>query len=183
MVTGQPLLINWETHPLISGKDENLTRLLDSFHKERPKGRMGIPSWNLSLVLHQLTKASFEPIKEASLKHLTFKTVWLLGRASIEVRFMLGKTEILDTNLTGQRISWSKRVRIVWFQWLYQSWPQLCIGPSSLTGPSVWSEHCATIWTGPQTSGRIRSWFLSPLRKVSTKTTHLPQYPHGSSSL
>ena len=52
-------------------KDENLTRLLDSFHRDRPKGRRGIPSWNLSLVLHQLTKAPFEPLKEASLKHLT----------------------------------------------------------------------------------------------------------------
>ena len=61
----------------ISG-DENLTRLLDSFHRDRPKGRRGIPSWNLSLVLHQLTKAPFELIKEASLKHLTFKTVFLL---------------------------------------------------------------------------------------------------------
>ena len=48
-------------------KDENLSRLLDSFHRDRPKGRRGIPSWNLSLVLHQLTKAPFEPLKEASL--------------------------------------------------------------------------------------------------------------------
>ena len=30
-------------------KDENLARLLDSFHRDRPKGRRGIPSWNLSL--------------------------------------------------------------------------------------------------------------------------------------
>ena len=44
-------------------KDENLTRLLDSFHRVRPKGRRGIPSWNVSLVLHQLTKAPFEPLK------------------------------------------------------------------------------------------------------------------------
>ena len=63
-------------------KDENLTRLLDSFHRDRPKGRRGIPSWNLSLVLHQLTKASFEPLKEASLKHLTFKIVFLLALGS-----------------------------------------------------------------------------------------------------
>ena len=36
-------------------KDENLTRLLDSFHRDRPKGSQGgVPSWNLSLVLHQL---------------------------------------------------------------------------------------------------------------------------------
>ena len=63
-------------------KDENLTRLLDSFHRDRPKGRRGIPSWNLSLVLHQLTKTPFEPIKEASLKYLTFKTVFLLALGS-----------------------------------------------------------------------------------------------------
>ena len=62
--------------------DENLTRLLDSFHRDRPKGRRGIPSWNLSLVLHQLTKAPFEPLKESSLKHLTFKTVFLLALGS-----------------------------------------------------------------------------------------------------
>ena len=59
--------------PVIVSKDGNLTRLLDSFHRDRPKGRRGIPSWNLSLVLHQLTKAPFEPILEASLKHLTCK--------------------------------------------------------------------------------------------------------------
>ena len=63
-------------------KDENLTRLLDSFHRDRPKGRRGIPSWNLSLVLHQLTKTPFEPLKEASLKHITFKTVFLLALGS-----------------------------------------------------------------------------------------------------
>ena len=56
-------------------KDENLTRLLDSFHRDRPKGRRGIPSCNLSLVLHQLTKAPFEPLNDVSLKHLTFKTL------------------------------------------------------------------------------------------------------------
>ena len=63
-------------------KEDNLTRLLESFHRDRPKGRRGIPSWNLSLVLHQLTKAPFEPLREASLKHLTFKTVFLLALGS-----------------------------------------------------------------------------------------------------
>ena len=68
--------------PINISNDENLMRLLDSFHRDRPKGQRGIPSWNLSLVLHQLTKAPFEPIKEASLKHLTFKTVFLLALGS-----------------------------------------------------------------------------------------------------
>ena len=56
-------------------KDDNLTRLLESFHRDRPKGY-------LSLVLHQLTKAPFEPLRDASLKHLTFKTVFLLALGS-----------------------------------------------------------------------------------------------------
>ena len=68
--------------PFNISKDKNLARLLDSFHRDRPKGRRGIPSWNLSLVLHQLNKAPFEPIKEAPLKNLTFKTVFFLALGS-----------------------------------------------------------------------------------------------------
>ena len=64
------------------GKDESLPRLLDSFHRDKPKGRRGVPVWSLSLVLHQLTKAPFEPMRKASLKHLTFKTVFLLALGS-----------------------------------------------------------------------------------------------------
>ena len=64
------------------GKDENLTRLLDSFHRDKPKGLRGVPSWNLSLVLHQLTQSPFEPLRKASLKHLTFKTLFLLALGS-----------------------------------------------------------------------------------------------------
>ena len=64
------------------GKDKNLTRLLDSFHRDKPKGLRGVPSWNLSLVLHQLTQPPFEPLRKASLKHLTFKTVFLLALGS-----------------------------------------------------------------------------------------------------
>ena len=86
-------------------KDENLTRLLDSFHRDRPKGRRGIPSWNLSLVLHQLTNAPFEPLKDASLKHLTFKTVFLLalgsGKRRSEIHAWLHKNIIHQSD-------WSK---------------------------------------------------------------------------
>ena len=87
------------------GKDDNLTRLLDSFHRDRPKGRRGVPAWNLSLVLHQLTKAPFEPLRKASLKHLTFKTVFLLALASGK-----RKSEIhawLNKNIRHQA-DWSK---------------------------------------------------------------------------
>ena len=49
-------------------------------------GGGGGVSWNLSLVLHQLTKAPFEPIREAFLKHLTFNTVFLLALGSSKRR-------------------------------------------------------------------------------------------------
>ena len=72
-----------------------MTRLLDSFHRARPKGRWGFPSWNLFLVLHQLTKPPFEPLRKASLKHLTFKTVFLLalgsGKRRSEIHTWLNK--------------------------------------------------------------------------------------------
>ena len=47
--------------PINVSKDKNLTHLLDSFHRDRPKGRRGIPSWNLSLVLQQLTRLRLNP--------------------------------------------------------------------------------------------------------------------------
>ena len=52
--------------PINISKDENLNASPGEFPRDRPKGGRGIPSWNLSLVLHQLTKAPFEHIKEAS---------------------------------------------------------------------------------------------------------------------
>ena len=90
--------------PINISKNEDLTRLLDSFHRDRPKGRRGIPSWNLSLVLHQLTKAPFEPIQEATLKHLTFKTVFLLALGSGKRRSEIHAW--LDKNIRNQK-DWS----------------------------------------------------------------------------
>ena len=143
-------------------KDENLTRLLDSFHRDRPKGRRGIPSWNLSLVLHQLTKAPFDSLKEASLKHLTFKTVFLLalgsGKRRSEIHAWLHK------NIRHQS-DWSQVS-------LYPSPSFLSKNQLAKEGPDsvapvvipalappldVQLEPCATTWTGLQTSGRIRS--------------------------
>ena len=129
-------------------KDENLTRLLDSFHRDRPKGSRGIPSWNLSLVLHQLTKAPFEPLKEASLKHLTFKTVFLLALGSGKRRSEI-HAWTSDTSQTGlrcpctphpasyPRIRWLRRVQTVWHQRSFHPWPHLWIGHSKETGPYV----------------------------------------------
>ena len=59
-----------------------LHRLLPSFHMDRPKSSRNLPKWNLSVVLNELTKAHFEPMKDTDLKHLTLKTAFLLALAS-----------------------------------------------------------------------------------------------------
>ena len=60
----------------------DLHRLLSSFHRDRPKSSRNLPKWNLSVVLNELTKAPFEPMKDTDLKHLTLKTAFLLALAS-----------------------------------------------------------------------------------------------------
>ena len=62
--------------------NEDLHRLLSSFHRDRPKSSRNLPKWNLSVVLNELTKAPFEPMKDTDLKHRTLKTAFLLVLAS-----------------------------------------------------------------------------------------------------
>ena len=57
-------------------------RLLSSFHRDRPKSSRNLPKWNLSVVLNELTKEPFEPMKDTNLKHHTLKTYFLLALAS-----------------------------------------------------------------------------------------------------
>ena len=163
MDTGQPLVIHWEIHPLMLAK-RKISLLSWIFSTETdPKGRRGIPFWNLSLVLHQLTKAPFELIKEASLNHLTFKTVFLLAFGSDKPRSEIHACQ--NKNIRHQS-DWSKVSLYPFPSFLSKNqltkegpdsvapvgipaWPQLWINPSNLIGLCVWSEHCATIWTGP----------------------------------
>ena len=63
-------------------QSSDLHRLLSSFHRDRPKSSKNLPKWNLSVVLSELTKALFEPMKDTDLKHLTLKTAFLLALAS-----------------------------------------------------------------------------------------------------
>ena len=44
-----------------------LNRLLSNFHRDRTKSSNNLPKWNLSVVLNELTKAPFEPMKDTDL--------------------------------------------------------------------------------------------------------------------
>ena len=67
-------------------QSSDLHRLLSSVHRDRPKSSRNLPKWNLSVVLHELTKVPFEPMKDTDLKHLTLKTAFLLALASSKRR-------------------------------------------------------------------------------------------------
>ena len=58
-----------------------LTALLQKYHRECPAELFKLPSWNLVLVLEMLNGYPFEPLHEASIKHLTYKCVMLLSVA------------------------------------------------------------------------------------------------------
>ena len=77
MVIGQPLLTIW-AH---ISQSSYLNRWLSSFHRDRPKSSRNLPKWNLSVVLNELTKAPFEPMKDTDPKHLTLRTAFLLALA------------------------------------------------------------------------------------------------------
>ena len=62
-------------------QSSDLHRLLSSFHRDHPKSSRNLPKWSLSVVLNELTKAPFEPMKDTDLKHLTLKTAFLLALA------------------------------------------------------------------------------------------------------
>ena len=50
-------------------QSSDLHKLLSSFHRDHPKSSRNLPKWNLSVVLNELTKAPFEPMKDTDLKH------------------------------------------------------------------------------------------------------------------
>ena len=63
-------------------QSSDLNRSLSSFYRGHPKSSRNLPKWNLSVVLYELTKAPFEPMKVTDLKHLALKAAFLLALAS-----------------------------------------------------------------------------------------------------
>ena len=63
-------------------QSRELSMLIRSFSKELPARELRPPSWDLVLVLESLTKAPYEPLREATDSLLSEKTLFLLALAS-----------------------------------------------------------------------------------------------------
>ena len=86
-------------------QSSHLHRLLPSFHRDRPKSSRNLPKGNLSVILNELTKAPFEPMKDTNLKHLTLKTAFLLALASGKCR---SEIHAWVSNKVSNRGQWEK---------------------------------------------------------------------------
>ena len=62
---------------------QTISDMIVSMELQRPRVTpVFFPQWDLGIVLEALSKPPCEPLREASLKHLTLKTVFLLAMAS-----------------------------------------------------------------------------------------------------
>ena len=56
--------------------------MITSMELQRPRITPVLPQWDLFIVLEALSNPPYEPLREASLKHLIFKTVFLRAMSS-----------------------------------------------------------------------------------------------------
>ena len=59
-----------------------ISDMIASMELQRPRSTLVLPQWDLGVVLEALAKPPYEPLREASFKYLTLKTVFLLAVAS-----------------------------------------------------------------------------------------------------
>ena len=61
---------------------KTISDMIASMELQRPRVTPVLPQWDLGIVLEALSKPPYEPLREASFKHLSLKTVFLLAVAS-----------------------------------------------------------------------------------------------------
>ena len=61
---------------------QTISDMIASVELQRPRVTPDFQQWDLGFVLQALSKPPCEPLREASFKHLTLKTVFLLAMAS-----------------------------------------------------------------------------------------------------
>ena len=65
-----------------TGKTKVVSDMIASMELQRPRATPVLPQWDLGVVLEALNKPPYEPLREATFKYLTLKTVFLLAMAS-----------------------------------------------------------------------------------------------------
>ena len=61
---------------------KTISDVIVSMELRRPRITPILPQWDLGIVLEALSKSPYGPLREASLKHPTLKTIFLLAMAS-----------------------------------------------------------------------------------------------------
>ena len=61
---------------------KTISDMITSMELQRPRKTPVLPQWDLGIVLEALSKPPYEPLRKASIKHLTLKAVFLLAMAS-----------------------------------------------------------------------------------------------------
>ena len=68
-----------------------------------------LPQWELGIMLQALSKFPYEPLQEASLEHLTLKTVCLLPMASVgrrsELQALVFDTQYIQSKPKGAAVT------------------------------------------------------------------------------
>ena len=61
---------------------KTMSDIITLMELQRSRMTLVLPQWDLDIILEALSKPPYVPLREASLKHLTLKTVFLLAMAS-----------------------------------------------------------------------------------------------------
>ena len=167
-------------------QSSDLNRLLSSFHRDRPKSSRNMPKWNLSVVLNELTKAPFEPMKDTDIKHLTLKTAFLVAFASSkdcsEIHAWvankvsnLGQWEKVTLFPSSDFIAKNQLAREGSQSVSLVTLPALTTivdrQSKKIGGPYVWYGPWGIIWIEPKTWEGLNAYFSFPSRKDTPQTS------------
>jgi len=100
------------------GQHPDIIRLIKGVFHSRPPQKRLVPEWDIEVVLKALQKKPFEPLKKASLKMLTFKTVFLVAISSFRrcsdlqsLRLGEGSVNVQSAGITFARHGLAKQDR------------------------------------------------------------------------
>ena len=85
------------------GQHPYIIRLLKGIFNERPPVKKLTPEWDLPLVLGCLQRCPFEPMREASLKYVTWKTCFLLAITTFQRCSDLQALQLGENNVNVQK--------------------------------------------------------------------------------